>query len=151
MSARWTRCLQPLTVVVHGDHHHRPLKYHIGLIADFFRLQQYRLLNSMDSSINVHPPEFLVATLQPVVEDSSPRISLVPMYGSATIPALVSRDETRPYVTLTFAQSLDAKIAGKDGLQISLSGKESMVMTHWFVALIPARCVARTLNRCSRT
>jgi len=34
-------------------------------------------------------------------------------------------------VTLTFAQSLDAKIAGKNGRQLILSGKESMVMTHW--------------------
>ena len=39
--------------------------------------------------------------------------------------------EERPRVTLTFAQSLDAKIAGIDGKQLILSGKESMVMTHW--------------------
>lgn len=39
----------------------------------------------------------------------------------------------RPYVTLTFAQSLDAKIAGVNGQQLILSGKESMVMTHWYV------------------
>ena len=39
----------------------------------------------------------------------------------------------RPYVTLTFAQSLDAKIAGANGQQLLLSGKESMVMTHWYV------------------
>uniref|UniRef100_A0A0W0F1R9 2,5-diamino-6-ribosylamino-4(3H)-pyrimidinone 5'-phosphate reductase n=1 Tax=Moniliophthora roreri TaxID=221103 RepID=A0A0W0F1R9_MONRR len=38
---------------------------------------------------------------------------------------------SRPYVTLTFAQSVDAKIAGKEGKQLILSGKESMVMTHW--------------------
>ncbi|KAF9454161.1 dihydrofolate reductase [Macrolepiota fuliginosa MF-IS2] len=37
----------------------------------------------------------------------------------------------RPHVTLTFAQSLDAKIAGQHGKQLILSGKESMVMTHW--------------------
>ncbi|KAH9858342.1 bacterial bifunctional deaminase-reductase [Lenzites betulinus] len=42
-----------------------------------------------------------------------------------------SRDASRPYVTLTFAQSLDAKIAGAGGKQLILSGKESMVMTHW--------------------
>ncbi|RDB28834.1 2,5-diamino-6-ribosylamino-4(3H)-pyrimidinone 5'-phosphate reductase [Hypsizygus marmoreus] len=36
-----------------------------------------------------------------------------------------------PFVTLTFAQSLDAKIAGHHGEQLILSGKESMVMTHW--------------------
>ncbi|KDR85759.1 hypothetical protein GALMADRAFT_234825 [Galerina marginata CBS 339.88] len=38
---------------------------------------------------------------------------------------------SRPHVTLTFAQSLDAKIAGEEGRQLILSGKESMVMTHW--------------------
>jgi hypothetical protein len=37
----------------------------------------------------------------------------------------------RPRVTLTFAQSVDGKIAGRDGKQLILSGKESMVMTHW--------------------
>lgn len=39
----------------------------------------------------------------------------------------------RPYVTLTYAQSIDGCIAGKGGTQILLSGKESMVMTHWYV------------------
>ncbi|KIK46236.1 hypothetical protein CY34DRAFT_774760 [Suillus luteus UH-Slu-Lm8-n1] len=38
---------------------------------------------------------------------------------------------SRPLVTLTFAQSLDGKIAGKEGKQLILSGKESMLMTHW--------------------
>ncbi|KAG1845457.1 dihydrofolate reductase [Suillus subalutaceus] len=37
----------------------------------------------------------------------------------------------RPLVTLTFAQSLDGKIAGKEGKQLILSGRESMLMTHW--------------------
>ncbi|KAH9897863.1 bifunctional deaminase-reductase [Cubamyces lactineus] len=41
----------------------------------------------------------------------------------------------RPYVTLTFAQSLDAKIAGAGGKQLALSGKESLVMTHWMRTL----------------
>ena len=41
------------------------------------------------------------------------------------------KEQHRPYVTLTFAQSLDAKIAGQGGKQLILSGKESMVMTHW--------------------
>ncbi|TFK77463.1 bacterial bifunctional deaminase-reductase [Pluteus cervinus] len=48
-------------------------------------------------------------------------------YSEATKPA------RRPHVTLTFAQSIDAKIAGKNGTQLILSGQESMVMTHWFV------------------
>ena len=40
-------------------------------------------------------------------------------------------DDQTPKVTLTFAQSLDGKIAGKGGKQLILSGKESMIMTHW--------------------
>ncbi|KAJ4482077.1 dihydrofolate reductase-like domain-containing protein [Lentinula aciculospora] len=40
-------------------------------------------------------------------------------------------EQSKPHVTLTFAQSLDAKIAGRGGKQLTLSGKESMVMTHW--------------------
>ncbi|KIJ66193.1 hypothetical protein HYDPIDRAFT_174362 [Hydnomerulius pinastri MD-312] len=36
-----------------------------------------------------------------------------------------------PSVTLTFAQSLDGKIAGAGGKQLILSGSESMLMTHW--------------------
>lgn len=42
-------------------------------------------------------------------------------------------DKTRPKVTLTFAQSLDGKIAGKGGKQLILSGQESMIMTHWYL------------------
>jgi 2,5-diamino-6-(ribosylamino)-4(3H)-pyrimidinone 5'-phosphate reductase len=42
----------------------------------------------------------------------------------------------RPYVTLTFAQSLDGKIAGKGGKQLILSGQESMIMTHWYAMII---------------
>ncbi|KAF8971747.1 dihydrofolate reductase-like domain-containing protein [Flammula alnicola] len=55
------------------------------------------------------PPAFLDAVLKPRSNSPSP---------------------TRPHVTLTFAQSLDAKIAGAEGRQLILSGKESMVMTH---------------------
>ncbi|POW09040.1 hypothetical protein PSTT_07083, partial [Puccinia striiformis] len=36
----------------------------------------------------------------------------------------------RPFVTLTYAQSLDGKIAGIDGQQLRLSGNQSMKMTH---------------------
>lgn len=35
----------------------------------------------------------------------------------------------RPFITLTFAQSLDGKIS-KKGQQILISGKESLAMTH---------------------
>ncbi|KAF8336501.1 dihydrofolate reductase-like domain-containing protein [Cantharellus anzutake] len=45
------------------------------------------------------------------------------------IPSDGSR--SRPYITLTYAQSLDGCIAGKGGTQVLLSGRESMIMTHW--------------------
>ena len=57
----------------------------------------------------VEPPSFLTATFEEDIE---------------------IRGE-RPNVTLTFAQSLDAKIAGVGGKQLILSGRESMIMTHW--------------------
>ncbi|KAG2154557.1 dihydrofolate reductase [Suillus clintonianus] len=51
---------------------------------------------------------------------------------SSVLPKGYTADEfQRPLVTLTFAQSLDGKIAGKGGKQLILSGKESMLMTHW--------------------
>ena len=53
--------------------------------------------------------------------------------GRSRDPPLSSQEKDKPYVTLTFAQSLDAKIAGRGGKQLALSGKESMVMTHWYV------------------
>ncbi|KAI7831101.1 dihydrofolate reductase-like domain-containing protein [Gamsiella multidivaricata] len=40
------------------------------------------------------------------------------------------KDLQRPHVTLTFAQSLDGKIAGRQGRQLILSGPESMKATH---------------------
>ncbi|KAF9526423.1 dihydrofolate reductase-like domain-containing protein [Crepidotus variabilis] len=46
---------------------------------------------------------------------------------------LLSRDgpKSRPSVTLTFAQSIDAKIGISNGTQLMLSCKETFVMTHW--------------------
>ncbi|KAF8640431.1 hypothetical protein AX17_000096 [Amanita inopinata Kibby_2008] len=38
--------------------------------------------------------------------------------------------QSRPLLTLTFAQSLDAKIAGAHSQQLILSGNDSMLMTH---------------------
>lgn len=43
---------------------------------------------------------------------------------------IASGEKANAVVTLTYAQSLDAKIAGKNGKQIQLSGPESAVMTH---------------------
>lgn len=39
----------------------------------------------------------------------------------------------RPFITLTYAQSIDGKIAGIGNQQIMLSGKESMMLTHKYV------------------
>ncbi|KAF8591946.1 dihydrofolate reductase [Ramaria rubella] len=51
---------------------------------------------------------------------------------SSILPSpIVSLCSIRPHVTLTYAQSLDGRIAGVGGEQLILSGKESMVMTHW--------------------
>ena len=54
-----------------------------------------------------------------------------PTFLSAIFEEDIKIKEARPMVTLTFAQSLDAKIAGAGGKQLILSGRESMVMTHW--------------------
>ncbi|ORY72767.1 dihydrofolate reductase-like domain-containing protein [Leucosporidium creatinivorum] len=43
---------------------------------------------------------------------------------------LTAPPRKRPFVTLTYAQSLDGKIAGPGGKQIRLSGDESMRLTH---------------------
>jgi len=69
------------------------------------------------------PPEILASILGPLPEDVKP--------GTEPLPDLVPSDSSRPYVTLTFAQSIDAKIAGAGGKQLILSGEESMKMTHW--------------------
>jgi 2,5-diamino-6-(ribosylamino)-4(3H)-pyrimidinone 5'-phosphate reductase len=68
------------------------------------------------------PLQILSSTLGALPDDVEPGktpLDLVPM------------DTTRPYVTLTFAQSIDAKISGAGGKQLTLSGEESMKMTHW--------------------
>lgn len=44
-------------------------------------------------------------------------------------------NDPRVNVTLTFAQSLDGKIAGASGKQLTLSCKESMYMTHMYASL----------------
>ena len=40
--------------------------------------------------------------------------------------------DNKPFVTLTYAQSLDGKISGEGGKQLRLSCEESMIMTHRF-------------------
>ncbi|CAE6502854.1 unnamed protein product [Rhizoctonia solani] len=60
------------------------------------------------------PPEFLKSVIS--ARDSAPR---------------TVEQQKRARVTLTYAQSLDAKIAGAGGLPLTISCDESMVMTHW--------------------
>jgi riboflavin-specific deaminase-like protein len=53
------------------------------------------------------------------------------VYGNETnikVAALV--DQSKPRVTLTYAQSKDGKIAGPGKKMVALSGQESMIMTH---------------------
>ncbi|CAL1694171.1 unnamed protein product [Somion occarium] len=83
------------------------------------------------------PPVFLLRTLLPGHNQFAPGPP-VALYDKRSdtndqykIPTPTSPDPAKPYVTLTFAQSLDAKIAGVGGKQLTLSGKDSMVMTHW--------------------
>ncbi|KAF9972027.1 2,5-diamino-6-(ribosylamino)-4(3H)-pyrimidinone 5'-phosphate reductase [Actinomortierella ambigua] len=45
------------------------------------------------------------------------------------------QDATKPFITLTYAQSLDGKIAGHNGQQLLLSGPEAMKATHMLRAM----------------
>ncbi|TCD64309.1 2,5-diamino-6-(ribosylamino)-4(3H)-pyrimidinone 5'-phosphate reductase [Steccherinum ochraceum] len=76
------------------------------------------------------PPTILLDTL---FSSDAPleHLSLYSTTDDVQAPSPTVDDESRPWVTLTFAQSLDAKIAGEAGKQLILSGKESMLMTHW--------------------
>lgn len=49
----------------------------------------------------------------------------------SALDAILEGQRNKVHVTLTYAQSLDGRIAGKDGTQLRLSGDESMLMTHW--------------------
>lgn len=47
-----------------------------------------------------------------------------------TPPPSPAKPRTKPFVTLTYAQSLDGKIAAQGGTQLQLSGPDSMRLTH---------------------
>ena len=76
------------------------------------------------------PPQILLEALFASSQDLT-GLSLYAGDDNSLSPTPAALDDARPYVTLTFAQSVDAKIAGKDGKQLILSGKESLIMTHW--------------------
>jgi len=46
-----------------------------------------------------------------------------------------TRGLNRPFITLTYAQSLDGCVAGPGGESMPLSGKDSLIMTHWMRTL----------------
>lgn len=52
-------------------------------------------------------------------------------------PVTAAATQERPHVTVTWAQSLDAKIAGPGGQRVLLSGPESMGMTQWCAQHLP--------------
>ncbi|GAA5837289.1 hypothetical protein JCM5353_000812 [Sporobolomyces roseus] len=68
------------------------------------------------------------------IHESDPAVSFLrsaypsQLFSPPSIPPEDLQD--RAFVTLTYAQSFDAKIAGKEGKQLILSGKESMQLTH---------------------
>lgn len=57
--------------------------------------------------------------------------STPPAFLGRFIPSRLTVHPSDPFITLTYAQSMDGKIAGPGGKQIKLSGEESMLMTHW--------------------
>lgn len=50
--------------------------------------------------------------------------------GHSHSHSTMTRPPTKPFVTLTWAQSIDGKISGHNGHQVVLSGKQSMLLTH---------------------
>ena len=72
-------------------------------------------VNRMGHMLDIAPPES--------DEVSSPFVSTAEKHALAAA-------NRRPFVTLTYAQSLDGSIAGADSLPLHLSGSESSEMTH---------------------
>ncbi|BGO96884.1 hypothetical protein RTG_00327 [Rhodotorula toruloides ATCC 204091] len=73
--------------------------------------------------------------LDPASAAADPALALVRDVYPADLLVPISHARPRqpgekPFVTLTYAQSLDGKIAGKGGKQLLLSGQESMTLTH---------------------
>ncbi|GAA5962071.1 hypothetical protein JCM3765_005511 [Sporobolomyces pararoseus] len=65
------------------------------------------------------------------VPESDPAVSFLrASYPQHLFEPSEPRQDESVFITLTYAQSLDAKIAGKGGKQLILSGKQSMELTH---------------------
>jgi len=76
--------------------------------------------------------------------------TLLANYKSFDADEYSDKKRERPFVTLTFAQSNDGKIAGAHGKQLILSGKESMVMTHWYEKLPSSNTSCKCVNNWTR-
>ncbi|BGP36938.1 2,5-diamino-6-(ribosylamino)-4(3H)-pyrimidinone 5'-phosphate reductase [Rhodotorula kratochvilovae] len=75
-----------------------------------------------------HPPREASAPADPAV--AFLRAVLPPHLLDTLTPPPSPVETHRPFVTLTYAQSLDGKIAGPAGKQLILSGEHSMRLTH---------------------
>lgn len=82
-------------------------------------------LSSSPSSISRTPYSVSISQHKTRAMTPAPPRFLVEHVGSLT------HSFARPHITLTWAQSLDAKLAGPGGKRVLLSGPESMLMTHW--------------------
>mmetsp|Transcript_6431 Transcript_6431/g.15547 ORF Transcript_6431/g.15547 Transcript_6431/m.15547 type:complete len:238 (-) Transcript_6431:392-1105(-) len=80
----------------------------------------------------LEPDRFVERFTKPVLApaDTSPATSAPTSCSRAPEGNEEAERHRRPYVTLTYAQSLDGSIAVQRGEPLALSGKESMVMTH---------------------
>jgi hypothetical protein len=99
-------------------------------------MNRKRLKNALDViSICIrdeHPLNraFTTTTLQRLLILQA-RLQLPKMPPPPFLVDSLAHDGSHPLITLTYAQSLDASIAGPERQQIRLSGEESMLMTHW--------------------
>ncbi|PCH34154.1 hypothetical protein WOLCODRAFT_94924 [Wolfiporia cocos MD-104 SS10] len=89
----------------------------------------------LGSQLTVELPAFLSRTYRFDLLSRRPTSLYTDDETKDAVLTPLNKSATRPYVTLTYAQSLDAKIAGPGGKQLALSGKESLVMTHWLRTL----------------
>jgi 2,5-diamino-6-(ribosylamino)-4(3H)-pyrimidinone 5'-phosphate reductase len=75
---------------------------------------------------------------------------MLPEFLTDVLGALVSDHPARPYVTLTYAQTIDGKIAAKGNERLHISGPESYDMTHWCDSVFkipPHSCTYRSRMR----
>lgn len=114
-----------------------------ALVLRDFRIKSVRLITNNPSKIeNLRRYGIEIRGRIPVVCAANPfnerylatkRSKMRHMFTEGEPPspaALPSGDTGRPYVTLTYAQSLDGSLAGGNGHRLVLSGEQSMRMTH---------------------